>query len=284
MPSSPLRYPGGKAKLFPFFARLIEANQLFGCEYIEPYAGGAGLAIKLLVDGFVDRIAINDLDVGIYSFWSSVFRAPDAFCELIEKTPVTIDEWFNQKKIWSECSGEDFVKKGFATFFLNRTNRSGIIGGAGPVGGFKQSGEWKIDARFNKSSLIENIKSLARLANKVSLANQNAIDFVKPKLKNKNRALIYLDPPYYKKAQKLYTNFYNHDDHIAIAKMLLQSRSAKWVVSYDQAPQLRLAYSQVRCIQYHLNYSAAVKTVGAEFIFLSDALTDPNIEGFRLAG
>ncbi len=282
MTVSPLRYPGGKAKLFPFFSQLINSNSLFGCHYCEPYAGGAGLALKLLVDGFVDSAAINDIDCGIFSFWKSVFHTPDELCSRIERLPITIEEWKRQKRIWSRNDVSKPLELGLATYFLNRTNRSGIISGAGPIGGFDQCGKWKIDARFNKTNLISNILSISKLSNKITITNLDALVFIKENL-NRKKTLIYLDPPYYEKGQKLYTNFYNHNDHLVIASSLKRVPSSNWVVSYDQAPEIRDAYSDFRCIEYNLNYSAATKTVGSEYIFLSDTLELPNVQGFRLA-
>jgi DNA adenine methylase len=150
MISSPLRYPGGKAKLYPFFAELIKKNDLFESEYCEPYAGGAGLALRLLSNGFVRTISINDIDSAIFAFWVSALRNTDKFCALLEATPVTIDEWHKQKEILTKADTRNSLKLGFAAYFLNRTNRSGIIEGAGPIGGYEQAGRWKVDARLVK--------------------------------------------------------------------------------------------------------------------------------------
>ena len=67
-------------------------------------------------------------------------------------------EWEKQKRIYENTRSEFLL--GFATFFLNRTNYSGVITG-GPIGGFEQKGQWKIDARFNKKSLIDRIERIS---------------------------------------------------------------------------------------------------------------------------
>ncbi len=146
---SPLRYPGGKAKIYPFFVQLLRQNSLLGCEYQEPYAGGAGLALRLLTTGVVSNVAINDIDPAIYAFWNSVLFKSESFCDLIDSTAITIEEWHKQKAIWS-ASKSSGLRLGFAAYFLNRTNRSGIIDGAGPIGGYVQTGSWKIDVRLEK--------------------------------------------------------------------------------------------------------------------------------------
>lgn len=279
---SPLRYPGGKAKLFPFFAELIKVNGLFGAEYCEPYAGGAGLAIRLLVNGYVNSLAINDIDQSIYSFWSAALNDTERFCRLIDKTPVDIDEWYRQRDIWEDGDAGNMLALGFSAFFLNRTNRSGVIEGAGPIGGYEQKGEWKLGVRLVKDKQIENLKALSRYAQQIKITNLDALKFIDKKIERKN-ALVYLDPPYYVKGHKLYKNFYTHDDHVQIARKMKAHRKAKWVVSYDDVSPIRKAYSTFDPISYSLNYSAGEKTLGREVIFLSDGLEFPKVRGFAEA-
>jgi DNA adenine methylase len=281
MISSPLRYPGGKAKLFPYFAELIRCNKLFGTEYCEPYAGGAGLALKLLTNGFVDRISINDIDQSIYAFWISALFDTEKFCRLIEKTPTDINQWHRQQEIWESCDFDNKLALGFSAFFLNRTNRSGIIEGAGPIGGYAQKGNWKIDVRLVKQKQIENLKALSRYANQIEVTNLDAFDYIQRTIGIEN-SLVYLDPPYFVKGHKLYKNFYQPADHVKIANELKRKRKSNWVVSYDDVPEIRTAYSTFSPITYLLNYSAGEKSRGAEVIFLSDTLSAPDVLGFSV--
>src|ERR1700687_5076262 len=255
MITSPLRYPGGKAKLFPFFSELIRENGLYGARYCEPYAGGAGLAIRLLTNGFVERVAINDVDQSIYAFWTSALFNTDKFCRLIEKTPINIDEWHQQQEIWEDGDVENSLALGFSAFFLNRTNRSGIIAGAGPIGGYAQKGKWKIDVRLVKQKQIENLRALSRYAKQIAVSNLDAFDFLQSTMGNPD-SFVYLDPPYFVKGHKLYKNFYQPADHLKIANELKRKRRLKWVVSYDDVPEIRDAYSAFSPITYLLNYSA----------------------------
>mgnify|MGYP002578704147 FL=1 len=154
---SPLRYPGGKSALYPAIANIIESNNMKHCIYIEPFAGGANIAWSLLINGIVDYIIINDADKSIYSFWRAITESTHWFIEKIESVSVTVDEWRKQRAILQESSRYS-KELGFAMFFLNRTNRSGILD-AGPIGGYDQSGTYKIDCRFNKASLIKKIQN-----------------------------------------------------------------------------------------------------------------------------
>ncbi len=281
MLSSPLRYPGGKAKLFEFFAALIQRNRLFGCEYCEPYAGGAGLALKLLSGGFVKSVSLNDADPAVWAFWRSALDQNDAFCRMIAEVPLTIDEWHRQSSIWRQKDVENPLLLGFATFFLNRTNRSGIIEGAGPIGGYAQTGTWRLDARFERQKQLASIHALAPFRHLISIANLDALDFMERTLPSVG-ALTYLDPPYYVKGSKLYRNFYRHDDHVRVMDAVKAHRTSRWIVSYDDVPEIRSIYKDFSPISYSLNYSAGQAASGREVIYLSDSLSLPAFPGFEM--
>lgn len=267
--SSPLRYPGGKAKLFPFFAGLIEANDLFGCEYREPYAGGAGLALNLLAGGFVSRIHLNDIDPGIFAFWRSATQSPEALCSLVAGAELTIDEWYRQREIWRQPHQHSEIDLGFATLYLNRTNRSGIIEGAGPVGGYHQAGPLRLDARFNKHTVIERIQLVRELAERISVTNIDAVQYIRTLTGDSD--LTYLDPPYYVRGQRLYKNFYDHKDHQMISECV-QELSGNWVVSYDDVAPIRALYSWAKPLQITLRYTAGTSAIGKEVVFVSPRL------------
>ncbi len=203
----------------------------------------------------------------------------ERFCRMLLRTPINIDQWYRQQEIWNECDFDNKLALGFSAFFLNRTNRSGIIEGAGPIGGYAQNGNWKIDVRMVKDKQIENMRALARYARQIEVSNIDALKFADRKLGMGN-SLVYLDPPYFVKGHKLYKNFYQPKDHVKIASELKKRRKAKWVVSYDDVPEIRSAYKSFAPITYLLNYSAGEKSIGAEVVFLSDSLVPPVIEGF----
>lgn len=277
---SPLRYPGGKAKLFNFFANLLQHNQIRECHYCEPYAGGAGLALKLLSSGLVQQVSLNDVDEAIWAFWISALQHNNELCHLIESATVTIDEWHRQREIWTAKDTSDVLALGFATFFLNRTNRSGIIEGAGPVGGYAQAGKWRLDARFDREKQASTVRALAPFRSHITVNCLDALDFLSHSLKD-DRALTYLDPPYYVKGSKLYRNAYAHDDHVAVKNAVQLHRDGKWVVSYDAVAPILDIYSDFDPILYSLNYSAGAVGSGREVIYLSDTLAMPAIEGFE---
>jgi DNA adenine methylase len=270
---SPLRYPGGKGRLSQYVIDLIELNDLTGGHYVEPYAGGAGIAIPLLYLEYVQHVHLNDLSKPVYAFWRSVRDEPEAMCRLIRDKRVSIAEWKRQKAIQS-ASDPSLLELGFSTFFLNRTNRSGILNG-GVIGGKKQTGTWKLNARYNKIDLSRRIEKIASYASRISLYNLDAEDFLKVSLKKIPRsALVYLDPPYYHKGKKLYDNHYAPEDHATVAKLVSRIKQ-KWIVSYDNSPEISRLYSEFRQQTFGLLYSAQSSYQGTEIMVFCDGLKTP---------
>lgn len=278
---SPLRYPGGKAKLAPYIKSILSSNRLLDCHYVEPYAGGAGVALELLVQDYATHIHINDISLPIFAFWSAAFYHSDDLCTLIQETPVTIDTWVEQREIQANLSSHDILEIGFSTFFLNRTNRSGILTG-GVIGGKSQEGVWKLDARYNKDELISRIKLVARHKHKVTLYQEDAEDFlslIQDNLPKKN--FTFFDPPYFVKGQDLYENHYNEDDHARLANHITQQYdSQNWVISYDHQLQICALYENFAQMTYQLNYSAAQVCKGAEVMIFSHGLNIPENSPF----
>ncbi len=274
---SPLRYPGGKAKLLGYISRIISENNLDDGVYVEPFAGGASVALGLLLNGIMKQIIINDKDRSIYAFWHSILQQTDEFCALIQATPVTIESWKEQKNVQKDKNDADLLALGFSTFFLNRTNRSGILN-AGIIGGINQTGRYKIDARYNKQELIDRIRTISGFRDRISVLNQDAVDLLTTLDWNQfgDKVFIYLDPPYYVKGKNLYLNYYRDNDHKEIADILSKSTGFKWAVSYDNVDFIQKLYKEFRCSQFQLNYSANNSGKGNEIMFYSNDLIIPN--------
>lgn len=255
--------------MFPFFDNVIKENGLEKVTYIEPFAGGAGAALALLFLEKVDHIVINDLDKAIYSFWKSAIFDSTKFIKKIHSTPVTIKEWKKQKAIYSNPRSLQF-ERGFATFFLNRTNMSGILDG-GPIGGTKQKGKYGIDARFNKEKLAERIHQLSLYKNRISVFNKDGLELIGDYL-NKKNTFIYLDPPYFEKGATLYLNHYKKDNHQALADMLNKNSEAFWLLTYDNKKEIKSLYPNRRIVNFTLKYNAYESRKGREVMILSDAL------------
>lgn len=279
--NSPLRYPGGKSQLTPLVVELLRANDLFYGEYAEPFAGGAGIACTLILGGYVSRVHINDLDPAIFAFWWSVVNEPARFCALISSTPVTLDEWRTQKAIQS-AADVDLLALGFATFFLNRTNRSGIIKG-GVIGGFLQTGAYPIDCRFNKIDLTRKIERIALHAEQISVTNLDALAFLKSLNKGRQeKMLVNIDPPYYVQGPELYGNWFVEADHKALARAVGDIKSY-WMLTYDRTPETEALYRAYPSLSNNLRYTAQVKRAGVELLVIDPRLKLPAELSERLA-
>ena len=274
---SPLRYPGGKGKLSHYVQLLIDYNLLTDGHYVEPYAGGASVALSLLFNEYVQQIHINDYDFRIYSFWKCVLDHTDQLCEKIEQTDITISNWKQQKIIQSNPRDYSTLEIGFSTFFLNRTNRSGILK-AGVIGGKNQNGKWKIDARFNKQDLIKRIRKISRFKNRISIYNLDAVELTQQLHRQlPQKTLFYFDPPYYNKGKDLYINFYEHADHQQISQLISKLKDRYWLVSYDNDVNIRNLYQPFLQRTYELNYHAANASTGTEIMIYSHNLIVPEI-------
>ncbi|MES2756905.1 MAG: DNA adenine methylase [Pseudomonadota bacterium] len=273
--NTPLRYPGGKSQLTPIVLDLLKENELFYGEYAEPFAGGAGIAMTLLLEGYVDRIYLNDFDPAIHAFWSCVLYHTEEFCERVITTEVTIEEWHRQRLVYFSTDFTDVVSKGFATLFLNRTNRSGIIK-AGVIGGLGQTGTYKIDCRFMKPDLVRKIRRIANRRDQISISQLDAVHFLRDIIPQSSpRTLVNLDPPYFGKGRDLYSNFYKNSDHAILADEIYEI-DRPWLVTYDDTPEIRALYNRFPMYSSDLNYSAQTKRIGTELLVLAPELNVPD--------
>lgn len=268
---TPLRYPGGKASLFDFFSEVIQNHRWQNLTYIEPYAGGAGAGISLLILGLVNHIVINDYDPAIFSFWKAVTEHTEELIYRIETIPLTVEEWRKQKEIYKRK--EVGFELGFATFYLNRTNRSGVLN-AGPIGGVNQTGRWKMDARFDRRNLVERVALIATHRDSITVLNRDGVDVIRDYAELLH-AFFYIDPPYYQKGALLYFSSFNHAKHQELADLLNAVPNVRWLLSYDATDEIRAMYeSHGREIEvFSLRYSVHQNTrSGLELMIFSDAV------------
>lgn len=268
--SSPLRYPGGKFKLSPLIKYIITNKTNHIDTYIEPFAGGAGVALELLFSGTVKNVIINDYDKSIYSFWRAVITEPERFIQEIISTPITINEWNNQKEKYLKLRSKYSFELGFATFFLNRTNRSGILS-AGPIGGYNQIGKYRIDARFNKINLIDKIKRISEFRTKIKVYNKDIRKFITQVIKkSQDHSFVYFDPPYYVKGEELYINYFQDKDHLEIRDSIVDNLYCPWLITYDVEDYISNIYANYHQRLYDLTYSLANKGKASELLIFSD--------------
>jgi len=259
---TPLRYPGGKARLAPALAAVMAANGLVEPTMAEPYAGAAGASLELLFSERVRSICINDLDYRIYSFWWSCLNHTAEFLDRIDSAKLSMREWRRQREIYRNARRHKRLDVGFATFYLNRTNRSG---------------KWGLDARFTKPALIDRVARIAAYKERIAISNMDAVTFVEGLVKQYvNKPLfIYLDPPYYEKGAGLYLSTYGHEDHVGVGKALLATKHPHWAMTYDDVPAIRKIYAECHLRGFQLRYTAHRRRNGDEVFIAPKELVLP---------
>ena len=279
---SPLRYPGGKGSLAPYFKALL-AVQAEPCEtFVEPFAGGGGAALRLLMDGTVEKIVLNDMDPAIAAMWRAIVNESEAFAQLIETTPITIEAWRAHKANHAKRNDGSLtdLELGFSTFYLNRTNRSGIID-AWPIGGLAQAGTWKLDCRFNRTSLAAKVRRIGEVKDRITITQEDGAELLRHL--SDPKTFIYADPPYLVKGSDLYLNAMTWADHLGLAEVFAAS-TARWFITYDQDPRIRELYPEFRTAQFSMGHTAGKPHVGKEFAVFGPGVVVPTLDGLGRDG
>lgn len=262
---SPLRYPGAKSGLAAVIAELVtESSKSLGRPelFVEPFAGGASTSLRLAATGIVDRILLADADPLVTRFWQVAAADTDWLIDRMWDEPATLDRWDHWRS-WTPRRGSE-RDAAVKCLFLNRTTFSGILHGrAGPIGGRRQTGPYRLDCRFNKAALEQRLRFVGDLYDANKLVDvwckdwQNTLrDVVEwyPQLLP-NRVIAYLDPPYWEKSPRLYgmsfdpaggyaTSAAMQDEwlagiaHYKLAEYLRRRAQIRWILSYDNHPDL----------------------------------------------
>ncbi len=250
---SPLRYPGGKAALAGLFADIISSLGIASPTYVEPYAGGAGAGIALLREGVAEQLVINDIDPAVHAFWTTVVKHNAMVLDWIDSVPLTVMEWRRQREVYRAKESKP-LDRGLAFFYLNRTNRSGVLN-AGVIGGQDQSGRYKIDARFNRDTLSKRIAALGDLADRIEVSDLDGRSVIR-RYGTDSSAFLYIDPPYVQAGSQLYLNAFDGRDHAALAEVVHAVDAAHWLITYDLSPLIERLYADHYQCHLELNYSA----------------------------
>ena len=276
---SPLRYPGGKTPLANFLVEVIELNNLVGCPYFEPFAGGAGAALRLLRKGVISELHLNDLDHRITAFWNAVLTESERFVEAILSVPVSVSEWKRQKRVYLSAEPSKPFELGFSVFYLNRCNRSGIVFGGAPIGGYGQTGKWRIDARFYRKSLAERVRAIAKNREQIHVTNMDAVSFLiehLPRGNKRERVFTYLDPPYWSNGDRLYMNFYKDREHKTLSRYVQRQTTLNWVMSYDDTHFIRDLYKTCGIFHLSLQYSLQHRQRAQELLIAPSRIQLPD--------
>ena len=277
---SPLRYPGGKASFAGLLEDILDLNDLRGASYYEPFAGGAGAALELLHRGAVKSVYLNDLDARVFAFWRAAINQTNQMIDRIMSVPLNIEEWTKQRLICLSPSKHAQIEVGFAAFYLNRCNRSGVLTGAGPIGGLSQSGKWRLDVRFYRAELAARLAAIGRNRDRIFVSRLDAIDFltaILPKGGDRKSSFVYLDPPYVVKGQRLYLNAYDASDHARLARYVCKQQTLPWLMSYDDTPMIRQLYATKALSSLRIDYKLQSKRSADELVIAPNSLIIPTM-------
>jgi DNA adenine methylase len=261
--ASPLRYPGGKGAMAGVLAEIRRQNGVAGLAQAEPYAGGAGASLSLLYEERTPEVLINDADPAMHALWWALTSRNKEFRDMLSGTRASMAEWRRQRSAYrSPRTGR--LKRAFATFYLNRCNRSGIIIDGGPIGGIAQTGEWKIGARYNKETLLQRCQKVGEYADRIKVSGVDGIEFIGQA--NTKEVFLFIDPPYYHKGPLLYLNSLDEDYHKALANKLQSlPEDATWALTYDDCPEIRKLYRGWATVRsFTLRYTAYERKKGRE--------------------
>jgi DNA adenine methylase len=263
--ASPLRYPGGKAALAGLLIQIRRMNGLGATHFAEPYTGGAGAALSLLYLEETEEIRLNDADPAIHDFWWALIHKPAAFAERLSNAVVELQEWRRQVAIYRSGGQVSRLDRGFAAFYLNRCNRSGIIIDGGPIGGVEQAGKWKLDARFNKQELLQRCRKVGEYADRIKPSGFDGIEFIRDL--DTGKTFFFIDPPYFEKGGSLYLNSTDARYHANLAELLESMQDAAWVLTYDDCPEIRRMYDRWANVRpFALRYVASERRAGREVL------------------
>jgi DNA adenine methylase len=263
--SSPLRYPGGKSALAGLLQDVRNLNEFGNRAIAEPFGGGAGASLSLLYLEETPKLYINDADPAIHDFWWSIANRSEEFGGLIDKTRVNMAEWRRQRATYRATRRISRLRRGFAAFYLNRCNRSGIIVNGGPIGGVRQTGKWKLDARFNRKDLRARCDKVAEYSSRIDISGDDGIQFIQRL--DSTEMFLFIDPPYFEKGPTLYLNALDAKYHERLAECLKTTKRASWVLTYDDCPEVRKLYRGWATIRpFSLRYAAAERRCGTELL------------------
>ncbi len=243
--TSPLRYPGSKRRLAEYIKQTLKQNGCHPDIFIEPFAGGASVALKLLNEDIVKQIGLIELDPLVADFWKTVFFDTDWLVEQVKNIEITVEQW----SLFKNSVYADRRERALACLFLNRTSFSGIIARAGPIGGYQQNSQYKIDCRFPRDTLIQRIRQAGSFRKRVAfvwrISWKQGISRIRRKqelgkLPNSN-LLFYFDPPFFEKANQLYNYYFNNRRHKLLRNYILTLED-NWILSYDSPERVLELY------------------------------------------
>jgi DNA adenine methylase len=280
--ASPLRYPGGKARMAPWLTDTFEAL-LWPMDveiWLEPFGGGAGAALTALASGRVPEAWIVEANPALAAFWTTVMNDGPAMADRVERTVPTLGMFQDSRQtVAAALDGEriDTFKLGLAAFILNRCSRSGmILPSVGPIGGKAQTGLHTVAARFNAAALADRIRTVHALGDRFKVFAGDGISFLEdlPASGVQDEVFCFVDPPYIGVGNDLYAIGMDDDLHQRLANAL-NRLTAPWLLTYDAHPQIPQLYPDSQVLEFDIPHTAGSSRVGTEYLVLGPGMGAP---------
>lgn len=279
---SPLRYPGGKARMAPWLTDIFES--LVGPMdveiWLEPFGGGAGAALTALTGGKVPEAWIVEANPALAAFWTAVMDDGPALAAQVETIAPSLAVFQeSREKVRAALAGDTMnsFELGLAAFILNRCSRSGMImPSVGPIGGKSQSGRDTINARFNGQALADRIRTVHALGNRFKVFAGDGISFLEdlPTSGVQDEVFCFVDPPYIGVGNDLYAIGMDDDLHERLAGAL-NRLTAPWLLTYDAHPRIPLLYPGSDVVEFDIPHTAGSSRVGTEYLVLGPGMQLP---------
>ena len=224
--NSPFRYAGGK-----FYARkLILKNIPPHSHYIEPFAGGASI---FFAKPKAAKNWLNDIDKGLINCLRVIRDYPEKLIKRLapEEASKTRHHYYK-----NSYKPKNTLDEAFRWYYLNRTSYSGIMN--------MKNCFWGYGPKY--SMRPENWpRNIERTSRKLQGVKLTSLDFEKVLAKAPNDSFLFIDPPYYNADQnKFYTHAFSKEDHHRLRdKLHLNAHRYKFLLTYDNSPEVRELYS-----------------------------------------
>lgn len=239
---SPLRYPGGKARMVK---KILERAPAGYQEYREPFLGGGSVLFAVRSEDMNRYCQVSDIFSELMTFWWQ--------CKFHSSYMIkTINDWKQQypdgRELHKNCKKQVTLAKdrGTAFFILNRISFSGLT----MSGGYSKA---SYEGRFNQShisrikdadSVLENVE--LRFVGYEALLHEPGKD-----------VWLFMDPPYDIKSDNLYGNKGNTHkgfDHVKFADECKKSPH-KWLITYNDNENIRKLFSWANIQEIDVTYN-----------------------------
>jgi len=259
---SPLRYPGGKTRACKIIDGVL--SQHFRMDsfdtIISPFFGGGSFEFYLQ-NKYGVKLIVNDKFTPLYNFWNQVKLNKTVLCEELRKITAVSKEQFAAYRASIMGLNDNVLQQSIQYFVINRCSFSGST----LSGGFSEEASKK---RFTPSS----INKIAALDfTNIEIHNRDFSDFINGVEGTSDKALMFLDPPYYLESKsKLYGNngdMHEGFNHQQLFDMLTTKKN--WIITYNNCTHIRNLYKDYTILDVNWSYGMNASKESSEIIILS---------------